>query len=147
MTGSQKLIALDEDDLAVISAHVQESTVQIRDILWRQDEKRLVIAMKRLDWGGEKTGELARRDQLSALRFERVLSCQSRNIDLGSPDQEIELLGIEFQAGKLPGGAIVLIFANRGALRLDIECLECELADFGPEPASGDDAVADAPVS
>jgi len=38
-----KLIALDADDLAVISAHVQDARVQASDIVWRQDEKRLVV--------------------------------------------------------------------------------------------------------
>jgi hypothetical protein len=26
-----------------------------------------------------------------------------------------------------------MMFANGGALRLDVECLECELADLGPD--------------
>lgn len=51
MSPQLKLIALDEDDLAVISAHVQDARVQISDIIWRQGEKRLVIGMSRLDWG------------------------------------------------------------------------------------------------
>ena len=50
MASLRKLIALDEDDLAVISAHVQDASVHVADILWRQNEKRLVIGMKRLDW-------------------------------------------------------------------------------------------------
>jgi len=41
-----KLIALDADDLAVISAHVQDARVLAADIVWRQDEKRLVVGMK-----------------------------------------------------------------------------------------------------
>src|SRR5439155_15206908 len=45
-----KLIALDADDLAVISAHVQDARVQASDIVWRQDEKRLVVGIDRLDW-------------------------------------------------------------------------------------------------
>ena len=50
MTDRLKLIALDADDLAVISAHVQDARVQPADIIWRQAEKRLVIGMNRLDW-------------------------------------------------------------------------------------------------
>ena len=49
MTDRLKLIALDADDLAVISAHVQDARVQPADIIWRQAEKRLVIGMNRLD--------------------------------------------------------------------------------------------------
>jgi hypothetical protein len=50
VTTQLKLIALDADDLAVISAHVQEARVQTSDIVWRQGEKRLVVGMFRLDW-------------------------------------------------------------------------------------------------
>ena len=50
MAAQLKLIALDADDLAVISAHVQDAGVQVGDIIWRQGEKRLVVGMNRLDW-------------------------------------------------------------------------------------------------
>ena len=49
MNAPLKLIALDADDLAVISAHVQDARIQACDIIWRQDEKRLVIGLSRLD--------------------------------------------------------------------------------------------------
>jgi hypothetical protein len=35
MTSELKLIALDADDLAVISAHIQHAWVQTADIIWR----------------------------------------------------------------------------------------------------------------
>ena len=76
-----KLIALDAEDLAVISAHVQDARVQVADIVWRQDEKRLVIGMNRLDWEQTFAGESTPRRLVAALRFDRVLACKSRNID------------------------------------------------------------------
>ena len=45
----------------------------------------------------------------------------------------MELLGIEFHPGEPPGGSAVLMFSQGGALRLDVECLECELADLGAD--------------
>jgi Protein of unknown function (DUF2948) len=128
-----KLIALDADDLAVISAHVQDARVQTADIVWRQDEKRLVIGMNRLDWEQTLAGEAEPRRLIAALRFDRVLACKSRNIDLGSPDRALDLVGIEFHEAEAPGGSALLLFAQGGALRLDVECLECELTDLGPE--------------
>jgi hypothetical protein len=133
VTAQLKLIALDADDLAVISAHVQDARVQTSDIIWRQGEKRLVIGLNRLDWEQTLSGETASRRLISALRFDRVLSCKSRNIDLEAPSAELELLGIEFHAGDPPGGSAVLLFNQGGALRLDVECLECELADLGTD--------------
>jgi hypothetical protein len=129
VTAQPKLIALDADDLAVISAHVQDARVQTGDIIWRQSEKRLVVGMNRLDWEQTLRGETEPR---------RVLSCKSRNIDLDAPETALELLGIEFHPGEAPGGSAVLMFSHGGALRLDVECLECELADLGPDDLGAD---------
>jgi hypothetical protein len=128
-----KLIALDADDLAVISTHVQDARVQTSDIIWRQDDKRLVIGINRLDWEQTLSGAAEPRRLIAALRFDRVLACKSRNIDLRSPDKALDLVGIEFHEREAPGGSAVLLFAQGGALRLDVECLECELTDLGPE--------------
>ena len=65
-----KLIALDADDLAVISAHVQDARVQTADIIWRQGEKRLVVGMSRLDWEQTLAGETAPRRLIAALAAE-----------------------------------------------------------------------------
>ena len=102
MTSELKLIALDADDLAVISAHVQDASVQAADIIWRQGEKRLVVGMSRLDWEQTLSGETAPRRLIAALRFDRVLSCKSRNIDLAARGTALELVGIEFHPGDAP---------------------------------------------
>jgi Protein of unknown function (DUF2948) len=138
VTGQRKLIALDPDDLAVISAHVQDAAVRVVDIIWRQSEKRLVVGMSRIDWDQAVTGETVPRRLISALRFDRVLACKSRNIDLDASETALELLGIEFHPTEDPGGSAVLMFADGGALRLDVECLECELADLGPDDLASD---------
>lgn len=128
-----KLIALDPDDLAVISTHVQDARVQTSDIIWRQGEKRLVVGMNRLDWEQTLAGETEPRRLVSALRFDRVLACKSRNIDLAAPDKMLDLIGIEFHGQDAPGGSALLLFAHGGAIRLDVECLECELTDLGAD--------------
>jgi hypothetical protein len=146
VTARLKLIALDAEDLAVISAHVQDARVRTSDIIWRQGEKRLVVGMNRLDWEQTLAGETAPRRLIAALRFDRVLSCKSRNIDLAAPETVLELLGIEFHAGEAPGGSAVLMFGGGEALRLDVECLECELSDLGADdPGAGDPGEAAQP--
>jgi hypothetical protein len=147
VTAQLKLIALDADDLAVISAHVQDARVQPADIIWRQGEKRLVVGMSRLDWEQTLAGETAPRRLVAALRFDRVLSCKSRNIDLEAPDAAMELLGIEFHPGEAPGGSAVLLFSQGGAVRLDVECLECELTDLDADDLGTSDLGAGAEPS
>jgi hypothetical protein len=141
MSPQLKLIALDADDLAVISAHVQDARVAPADIIWRQAEKRLVIGMNRLDWEQTMSGQTEPRRLIAALRFDRVLACKSRNIDLASPESTLELVGIEFHEHEAPGGSALLMFAEGGAIRLDVECLECELTDLGPEDLAVDEEV------
>ena len=137
MSSQLKLIALDADDLAVISTHVQDARVQASDIIWRQAEKRLVVGMSRLDWEQTLDGEAAPRRLVSALRFDRVLACKSRDIDIEAPEAVLDLVGIEFhpEGGRdeEPGGSALLLFAQGGAIRLDVECLECELTDLGAD--------------
>jgi len=93
--------------------------------------------MSRLDWEQTLEGETAPRRLVAALRFDRVLACKSRNIDLAAPEAVLDLVGIEFhpQGGRdeEPGGSALLLFAQGGAIRLDVECLECELTDLGPD--------------
>jgi len=48
-------------------------------------------------------------------------------------DLGLELVGIEFCPGTDPGGSALLMFSQGGALRLDVECLECELTDLGTD--------------
>ena len=140
MNAPLKLIALDADDLAVISAHVQDARVQASDIIWRQHEKRLVIGMNRLDWEQALAGEVSPRRLVAALRFDRVLACKSRNIDLQAPATALDLVGIEFHPGEPPGGCALLLFDRGAALRLDLECLECELTDLGTDDFGTGDA-------
>jgi hypothetical protein len=134
--GLLKLIAIDPDDLAVVSAHVQDARVETHDIVWRQTEKRLVIGLHRLDWEQTLAGEAVPGRLIAALRFDRVLSCKSRKIDISASWTPLDLIGIEFHpaSGKqAPGGCVVLMFARGGMLRLDVECLECALTDLGTD--------------
>jgi hypothetical protein len=141
-----KLIALDADDLAVISAHVQDARVETGDIVWRQAEKRLVVGLHRLDWEQTLSGEPVPGRLIAALRFDRVLACKSRSIPIDTPETALELIGIEFYPGsESPSGSVVLMFTRGGMLRLDVECLECALTDLGPDHLGVGGAEGDVP--
>jgi hypothetical protein len=92
-----------------------------------------VIGMSRLDWEQTLSGDTTPRRLVAALRFDRVLACKSRNIDLAASGTVLDLVGIEFNPGEAPGGSALLLFARGGVLRLDVECLECGLTDLGTD--------------
>jgi hypothetical protein len=127
-----KFVALDRDDLEVVSTHLQDALVKVSDVIWRPEEKRLVVALSRFDWlSAEGTKPELRRCR-SALRFERVNSCKCRCVNPAGKDAVLNLLAVEFSESDPPGGAVTLTFSGGGVLRLEVECLEAELADLGP---------------
>ena len=79
-----KLIALDAEDLAVVSAHLQDAVVRKGDIAWLPAEQRFALALRRFDWEGAERGQKRRR--LAALHFERVTSARSVKIEPGAKD-------------------------------------------------------------
>ncbi len=125
-----KFVVLDEEDLEVVSAHVQDAVVKANEVMWRPQEKRLVLALNRFDWEGAQAAEPEFRRRRAALRFERALSCQCRGID--GEDAVLNLLAVEFAETDAPSGVVTLTFSGGAALRLEVECLEAELADLGP---------------
>lgn len=127
-----KFVMLDGEDLAIGSAHLQDAVVKTADLIWLPREKRLVIGVNRFDWESAMAEPPMFRRRRAALRFERVLGCQSKGIDLASPDQVLNLLAVEFAETDSPSGAVTLTFSGGAALRLTVECLEAELADLGP---------------
>jgi len=127
-----KFVVLDEEDLEVASAHLQDAVVKVADVLWRPKEKRVVVALNRFDWEGAQSANPEYRRRRAALRFERVLSCKCRHVDPASKDDVLNLLAVEFSETEAPSGVVTLSFSGGATVRLDVECLEAELADLGP---------------
>ena len=128
-----KFIALDSEDLEVVSTHLQDAVVRSSEVLWRPEEHRLVVALNRFDWEAAVTKSPEYRRRRAALRFERVLSCKCKGLKPpAGEDAVLNLLSVEFTPTDDPAGTVTLYFSGGGALRLEVECLEAELADLGP---------------
>src|SRR5262245_13826147 len=120
-----KLLALDGEDMDVVSAHLQDAVVKVADIHWRPSEHRVVVGLNRFDWGTAVNGQTQEFHRCrAALRFERVISCKCRNLDSVAKDQVLNLLAIAFECIDPPGGVVTLTFSGGGVLRLEVECLE-----------------------
>jgi hypothetical protein len=130
-----RLIALDTDDLAVVSAHVQDAVLKLEDVNWFPKEKRLVMVMNRFAWEQTETGSRRRRERQrrrSALYFARVDAVKSTGIDRNARDSVLSLLALRFEPRNEPSGEIVLDFAGGATMRLAVECVEAQLTDLGP---------------
>jgi len=122
-----RLLAEDADDLAVISAALQDAVTKIGDILWEPKARRLTIAFNRFRWeakGGR--GERVR----AGLQLGGVLSVKGRRLRREAKDAVLELLAMTFDPGEAPGGVITLAFAAGGDLAAGVECIDAALADL-----------------
>ncbi len=127
-----KLVALDRDDLEVVSAHLQDASVKVADIIWLPQEKRLVLGLDRFDWLAANGAKPEFHRCRTGLRFERVFSCKCRSISPADKNAVLTLLAVDFAENDAPAGVVTLAFAGGAALRLEVECLEAEIADLGP---------------
>jgi len=128
-----KLTALDADDLAVVSAHLQDAVLRVGDIRYLPVEHRFAVVLNRFAWenaaNGGGDGYTRRR---TGLRFDRVTGVKASNIRQGAPDAVLSLLAIEFEPADEPSGSITLVFSGGGAIRLEAECIEAAMTDLGP---------------
>lgn len=127
-----KLIAMDRDDIEIISTHLQDAVLKVGDIRWRSAERRLVVSLNRFDWEAAHEGAREYHRRRAALRFDRVLGLKCRNMNPADPNAVLNLLAVDFVEDDPPGGTVTLLFSGGAALRLKVECLEVELADLGP---------------
>jgi hypothetical protein len=126
-----KLLALDEEDLAVLSAHVQDAILKVGELVYLPKERRFAVGMNRFTWekaDGKRPGYERRR---TALTFDRVTRVKAMQIRRDRPEAVLELLAMSFTPTDTPGGLITLFFAGGGAVRLEVECIEARLADLG----------------
>lgn len=127
-----KLVALDAEDLAVISAHVQDSVFKVADIDWSPRDKQFAIAANRFVWEEAARKRKGFERRRAALVFKRVLSVRSIGIDRARRDDVLLLLALQFeQKGEGPEGTLELSLSGAASIILDVECIEMQLADVG----------------
>lgn len=133
-----KLLAVDAQDLEIVSAHCQDAVARSAEMNFSAREKRFVLVMNRFVWeGAEPRRRFAfspRRDyerRRSVLHFDRVTRVRQTGVLIGDPDQVLALLAVRFVAGEEPSGTVELVFAGGSAIRLDVECIEAQLTDLG----------------
>ena len=144
-----KLIALDTEDLSVISAHLQDAVVRIADMTYLPKEQRFAVLANRFNWAkaldqsaGQKSAAQIERRR-AGLRFERVLAAKVHGLDLKDKTSSLALLAITFESSAGPAAAdgrdgrdgpdghVTLTFSGGAAIRLSVECVEAELKDLG----------------
>ncbi|HEV2186792.1 MAG TPA: DUF2948 family protein [Stellaceae bacterium] len=128
---SLKLRAEDPDDLAVISACVQDALISVKDLTYERAEQRFTLVVNRFRWEGKPDGAgggAAYERTHAAIVFDDVAGISYRGFRRSEGDRILSLLAI--RAGDKPG-TIELEFAGGPAARLNVGAIRVRVADIG----------------
>lgn len=123
-----RLSALDVEDLAIISAQMQDAVLLAGDMSYDPKRKQFVLLANRFAWDAPDTPQRRR----TGLHFDRVLSVKTLHMGHLEKDEVLSLLSVTFLELDAPSGEVLLTFSEGATIRLVVECLECQMADLGP---------------
>ena len=127
-----KLIAKTDEDLRVISAHLQDSIVKISDIANLKKNKIFLMQLNRFMWEDVEKGVFRKNKRIrTVLKFENVLTASSKNVNQKKNDRFLDFLAIE--SSKMPDKnyEMNLIFSGDIIIKLITEAIEVTLDDQG----------------
>jgi|TARA_A200000113_G_C8580583_1_gene262509 hypothetical protein len=127
-----KLIARTEEDLRVVSAHLQDSIASIADIANLEKNKIFLMQLNRFMWEDVEKGVFRKNKRIrTILKFENVMKVLSRNIDPLEKDKFLDFLAIETNITPDKNYEMKIIFAGNAVIRVISEVIEVTLDDQG----------------
>ena len=127
-----RLRAEDADDLAVISAVVQDALVSVKDMTYDRAARRFTLVLNRFRWeakaDGGTDGEPAFERTLCAVTFDAVEQASYRGFRRRDDERILSLLAI--RPGE-PAGTIDIEFAGGATLRLAGVAVKTYVTDLG----------------
>ena len=127
-----KLIAKTEEDLRVVSAHLQDSIASVADIANLKKNKIFLMQLNRFMWEDVEKGVFRKNKRIrTVLKFENVLNVFSKNINQQKKDKFLDFLAIE--TNKMPDNnyEMKITFAGDSIIRIIVEVIEVTLDDQG----------------
>ena len=127
-----KLIARTEEDLRVVSAHLQDSIASIADIANLKKNKIFLMQLNRFMWEDVEKGVFRKNKRIrTVLKFENVLNVVSKNINQLKKDKFLDFLAIE--TSRMPDNnyEMKIIFAGDSIINIISEVIEVTLDDQG----------------
>ncbi len=129
---SLKLLALDTEDLSVISAHLQDAVFKTDGLAYDARHQVFSVVVNRFVW--EKASERGKsfERRRAVVAFKRVTAVRSLGIDRKDKEAVFSLLAVSFaQKDEGPDGTLELVLSGNASVALDVECVEVQLADTG----------------
>ena len=127
-----KLLAKSEEDLRVISAHLQDSITQVKNIAHLKKNRIFLIQFNRFMWEDVEKGVFRKSRRIqSILKFDNILDVYSKNINQKKKDRFLDFLAIESKLLSDKSYEINLHFAGDILIKINSEVIECFLEDQG----------------
>ena len=127
-----KLIARTEEDLRVVSAHLQDSIVSVADIANLKKNKIFLMQLSRFMWEDVEKGVFRKNKRIrTILKFENVMNVFSRNINQVKKDKFLDFLAIESNVTPDKNYEMKITFAGDAMIRIISEVIEVTLDDQG----------------
>lgn len=127
-----KLLAQGADDLAVLSALVQDAVLQAPDMTWQRAKRRFACLLNRFRWEDRAAAEAAKRPYERAralLVVDDVTAVRSFGFDRKDKDLVLSVLSLDWTAGADGAGKLTLVLAGDGAVEIEVEALDLTLQD------------------
>ncbi len=121
------LRALDEGDLKVLAALVQDAVFPAAEMTWDRRRRRFAILLNRFRW--EEIGRRPPERVQAVLVIEDAMRVASQGIARDDPDLVLSLLTLTWLPDEEGAGRIELVLAGDGAVAIDVEALEVTLKD------------------
>ena len=131
--GPLRLRAEDAEDLAVISACLQDALVSVRDLAYHREGRTFVLVANRFRWEASEAerGEAGRFERtLCGVAFGEVESVAYRGFQRSEESRILCLLAIR-STDPESGGTIDLDFSGDATIRLTASAIRCRARDFG----------------
>ena len=127
-----KLIARTEEDLSVVSAHLQDSIASISDIANLKKNNILLMQLNRFMWEDVEKGVFRKNKRIrTILKFENVLEVHSKNINQSKKNKFLDFLAIENKLMPDKNYEMKIIFAGDSMIKVISEVIEVTLDDQG----------------
>tara|TARA_B100000900_G_scaffold374941_1_gene356551 strand:+ start:216 stop:659 length:444 start_codon:yes stop_codon:yes gene_type:complete len=127
-----KLIAKTNEDLRVISAHLQDSIVNTSDIANLKKNRIFLMQLNRFMWEDVEKGVFRKNKRIrTMLKFENVLRVTSKNVNQKKKERFLDFLAIETLKMPDKNYEMNLIFSGDVIIKLVTEAIEVTLDDQG----------------
>ena len=127
-----KLIAKTEEDIRIVSAHLQDSIVNVAEIANLKKNKIFLMQLNRFMWEDVEKGVFRKNKRIrTMLKFENVLKVISRNINQLKKDKFLDFLAIETNITPDNNYEMKIIFAGDSIISIIAEVIEVTLDDQG----------------